>query len=74
MNKGAWTSEKPTAPGWYWFRRKKGDGSIEFTTIVEVVKIHGRVHMSDSGDVPLSGYNHGSFRGYEWQPVAPAQS
>lgn len=59
------TDQKPTVLGHYWFRRKKG-GVVEFTTVIEVVKIHGRLHMSDTGDVPLSGYNHGSFKGYEW--------
>ena len=51
------TDQKPTVLGHYWFRRKKG-GVVEFTTVIEVVKIHGRLHMSDTGDVPLSGYNH----------------
>lgn len=68
----AWTTNKPTVAGWYWFRRKKGDGVVEFTSVVEVRHIHGRLHMSDTGDVPLSGYNTGGLKGYEWQgPIAP---
>jgi hypothetical protein len=57
-----WTSHKPTTPGWYWWRRLKGDRTIEYQCITEVINIHGKLFMNDTGDTPLNYYATERFK------------
>lgn len=69
-----WTKERPTKTGWYWFRQTDPAGEVRFMSVVEVVTLHGRLHMSESGDLPLSQYNQGAMQGFEWQgPIHPVE-
>lgn len=57
-----WTRDKPNVPGWYWWRRLKGDRTVEHTSVIEVVNIHGKLFMSDTGDASLSFYASEQFK------------
>lgn len=56
----AWSSQKPTVPGWYWYRQAKG-----FTArCVEVYRDGGFVFFQLYGDKPqLAGASDGEFAG-----------
>lgn len=72
-----WTKEAPKVPGWYWWRRLKGDRTVEFVVVIEIVNIHGKLFMSDTGDCNLSYFASEKFKNgvhkNEWssQPLAP---
>jgi len=73
-----WTSSAPTTPGWYWWRRLKGDRTLDHQCIIEVVTIHGKLFMSDTGDATLSYYATERFKNgvqkNEWAgPIAPPE-
>ncbi len=69
----AWSRERPTKPGWYWFRRIDLPPHCMRESVLEVGTVKGKLHVyEDYGDGvlwhPLSQYNG------EWQgPLEPKE-
>jgi hypothetical protein len=57
-----WTTTPPSEPGWYWWQRVKGNETVDYTVVIEVVSIHGKLFMSETGDPPLSYYARETFK------------
>lgn len=57
----AWTTDTPTAPGWYWCRWPDAPGDVE---AVEVTR-------SALGTLWVNGNRLGEYAGREWCPIPP---
>lgn len=61
-----WTTNKPKEAGWYWWRKRKGNGEVEWCVCQEVYLRRGLLYATDCGYVKdLPG---------EWiGPITPEQ-
>lgn len=70
-----WSPDPPIARGWYWWRRFKGDRTIEFAVVIEVVLINRKLFMSDTGDLSLTEFAREQFKNgvnkNEWAGPVP---
>ena len=73
MSAIAWTTEAPTAPGWYWWRYDAGDSKPEIVALQEKLVRGGEtpggvMEYLDEGGSHEGSYWLASEKGGEWWP------
>lgn len=57
-----WTKEKPTKPGWYWFRSETEYGTC--TTVLEIRNVQGGLVVVETIAIyPLEEFREGEWAG-----------
>ena len=69
-----WRTEKPTTPGWYWFRYRNDPSEANLVGILQLSSLHGTelIDADDPNSYPLS---EALYPTYEWAgpPEPPSE-